>query len=137
MKNLKQLKHLDLFSTSTEIFLTSRDHKKQYKKKFQASHGSIIGGIISIVFLVVTVWYIIELYANMMSGQNDNISFTESDFDKESNGEAILISNMSFIPYFEITPTFIEAKDEKQKIYQKQIKEVFDENELVNYTKLN
>ena len=67
MKHFKNLKNVDIFGTPVKTFLTSRD-KKLNKKSFMEVHGSIIGGIISILFIAASVFYLFTLFSNMMNG---------------------------------------------------------------------
>lgn len=64
---LKFLKKFDMFQTEVQIFSTSRN-KATNEKTFAESHGSILGGIISIICLVSTSYYIHNLYIDMISG---------------------------------------------------------------------
>ena len=73
MKHFKNLKKFDIFGTQVQTFITSRD-KKLNKKTFETSHGSIYGGIISILFIVISGWYLYTLFQNMINGNKDNIS---------------------------------------------------------------
>ena len=57
MPSFKFLKHLDLFSTQVLTYTTSRD-KKSNDKNLSESHGSIIGGILSIVCAMCTIGYL-------------------------------------------------------------------------------
>ena len=67
MKHFKNLKKLDMFGTPVKTFLTSRN-KKLNKKSFMEVHGSIVGGIISILFIAASIFYLFTLFKNMMNG---------------------------------------------------------------------
>ena len=82
MKFLKPLKQIDLFATQVQTFLTSRD-KTLDKKSFSETHGSIFGGIISILFVSVSTWYSVTLYQNMVNQSQDNITAISSNVDFE------------------------------------------------------
>ena len=64
---LKFLKNLDIFETEVQIFSTSRN-KLTNEKTYAVNHGSILGGILTIVCFISTSFYINVLYMNMESG---------------------------------------------------------------------
>ena len=68
---LKFLKQLDIFESEVKIFSTSRN-KLTNEKTYAKSHGSILGGILSIIFFISTGYYIKHLYVQMESGMKDN-----------------------------------------------------------------
>ena len=54
---LKWLKQYDMFVSTVPTFLTSRN-KKTNSKTFSESHGSIIGGLLSLFTYIATIVYI-------------------------------------------------------------------------------
>ena len=68
---LKFLKNLDIFQTEVQIFSTSRN-KVTNEKTFAENHGSILGGILSIICFFSTSFYINVLWGDMESGSQDN-----------------------------------------------------------------
>jgi hypothetical protein len=68
---LKFLKKLDIFQTEVQIFSTSRN-KVTNEKTYAENHGSVLGGILSIICFLSTSYYIHNLYFDMISGNQDN-----------------------------------------------------------------
>ena len=101
MKSLKLLKKIDIFATSIKTYLTSRD-KKLDKKSFSDVHGSIIGGIISLSFFLVSILFFLSFYKNMMNRSHDIISHTDGIFDLNGPEGVYHIVNSSYLPYIEL-----------------------------------
>ena len=55
--SFKFLKRLVCFATSVETFVTSR-HRKTSVKSFESKHGSILGGILTIICGIISSIYI-------------------------------------------------------------------------------
>ena len=70
--SFKFLKRLDCFGTSVETFVTSR-HRETSKKSFESKHGSILGGILTIICGIVSSIYLSRLYSEMVGGDQDSI----------------------------------------------------------------
>ena len=71
MKLLKHLKDIDIFSQPVVTYQTSRD-KKNNKKAFSDSHGSVHGGILTIICFLVTFGYISSEFLHMIRGDSDH-----------------------------------------------------------------
>ena len=71
-KKIKYLKNIDYFATPVKTFLTSRE-KKTDSKSFSQTHGSILGGILTIIFAIISIYYSFNLFNSMNSGSQDSI----------------------------------------------------------------
>ena len=101
MPSIKFLKNVDLFSTPVQTFTTSRD-KKSNNKSFSEDHGSILGGILSVVCFVCTISYLASMFFSMINGHLDNFNSRTkgNSFDSSTNLE--YMSNSSFLPSIEV-----------------------------------
>ena len=70
--SFKFLKRLDCFGTSVETFVTSR-HRKTSIKSFESTHGSILGGVLTIICGIISSIYLFKLYSEMVGGDQDSI----------------------------------------------------------------
>ena len=98
---LKFLKNLDFFKTEVQIFSTSRN-KLTNEKTYAENHGSILGGIWSLICFILTSSYINLLYMDMISGSQDNynnVLETNTFGDGWNIGH---MSNNSFLPSLHI-----------------------------------
>lgn len=68
IKSLKWLKQYDIFVSEVPTFVTTRN-KKTNQKTFSDNHGSIMGGILSLITTIATIVYICT-QINMMMSQN-------------------------------------------------------------------
>ena len=95
------LKSIDLFHQPVHTFITSRE-KKNKTKKFSDSHGSVFGGILSIICVISTYTYLHFEIGNMYSGTNDfyGSRIITNTFEEGLNLE--FMKNSSFYPSFQI-----------------------------------
>ena len=70
---LKFLKKLDIFETPVVFYSTSRN-KKTNEKKFEQNHGSIPGGLFTLITRGCTLYYLYYLFSNMNKGTFDIIT---------------------------------------------------------------
>ena len=71
IKVLKYLKQLDVFKQPTYTFSTERN-KYTNEKKYPRKHGSSIGGVLSIVFVICVIAYTSSELNSMSKGKYDN-----------------------------------------------------------------
>ena len=108
MKQLKLIKKLDLFSLPVYTFFSSRD-KKQNKKSYHLYHGSIAGGVLTILFILVLLGNLTSIILKMFSRELDN---TKSSLqmnemkNTESNVADLFASN--FMTSIQIKPMDIQ-----------------------------
>ena len=100
MKFAKKLKKIDIFGTPVPTFLTYRD--KNGNKSFSENHGSNLGGLLTIICVMVTLGYLSYLYGNMMSGQADSINKVDVTNDFTGEHSSIYMNQTSFLPYLKI-----------------------------------
>ena len=96
----RSLKKLDIFGQPTQIFSTSRN-KQTNARRFESQHGSIMGGILTIIFAISTLWYLISEFDKMITGEYDNYnsSLETNSFEEE---QEVYMKNQSFYPTIQI-----------------------------------
>ena len=96
------LKQFDIFSQPVELFMTSHD-KTSKEKKFSDSHGSVFGGVLTIICYATSFAYLQIEYHKMMSGENDkvNIQSMHNPMTDVSN-QVFAANSSSFFPWIEI-----------------------------------
>ena len=99
---MKKLKKIDIFAQPMFTFSTNRN-KKTNKKSFVMYHGSIFGGILTLVFAAITIGYIYHELLEMIRGNRDNTNYeiiTNSMSGDSNNPNEEFIKNNSFFPSF-------------------------------------
>ena len=130
MKFLKHLKTIDIFSQPIVSYQTSRD-KKNNRKEFSDSHGSVIGGLLTIICFVVTFGYISSEFMAMINGESDNYNQRIKVNTFEDGLEEAVIQNDTFLPVLEIEPN-----SEHKNIHHLKLFDDHDDEESFEYNKL-
>ena len=97
LKYLKKHRHLQL--EPVEMFMTSRNRNNN-SKDFKDSHGSLFGGILSILFLIATMTYLVSETNQMMLGSYDNFNIQSRPNSFQNGYDSINLANSSFYPWF-------------------------------------
>lgn len=98
--SFKFLKGIDIFSQPIQTFVTSRD-KKTNQKSFSTDHGSILGGLVTIICAITTFTYLALEITKMCKGQNDNYVTVILSNDNRGDTEVLMKDN-SFYPFIQI-----------------------------------
>ena len=95
---MKFLKTIDIFSQPVETFLTSRNRKEK-SKEYKDTHGSIFGGILTIVCLITTFSYLAFSFVEMMNGENDNYNIQTRPNNMKDGQDQVFLSNSTLFPW--------------------------------------
>ena len=136
MKAFKNLKKIDMFGTPIQTFLTSRD-KNLDKKSFSETHGSICGGIISIVFAAVSLFYLFTLYANMINGSQDNVTKVESNFNFNGENGKIHMTESNYLPYLELLSSNDEIHQHMEEVNVDEFNKIKEKDGSINVDQLS
>ena len=95
---LKLIKKLDLFAQPLFTFNTNRN-KATHKKNFAIEHGSIVGGLLTLLCGLCSISYILYEILSMNNGEYDNINqILITNPLSNDNYSIVSINNTSFIP---------------------------------------
>ena len=90
------LKSIDIFAQPVESFATRRD-KQTFERTYEISHGSKVGGTITLLWVAFIIYYLNEEVSNTLSGYYDQIST----YDEEVASSHVQ-ENKSFLPVVQI-----------------------------------
>ena len=94
---MKSIKNIDVFAQPIFTFNTNRN-KKTNKKEHTIKHGSIVGGILTIICFVCSISYFLFNIVKMNSGSYDSYYANVETSDGTHEHKTDFIKDMSFLP---------------------------------------